>query len=1188
LKLRKIEIQGFKSFRARAGVAVGDGITAVVGPNGCGKSNIVDAIRWAMGVQSARALRGNEMSDVIFAGGGKHNASNFAEVTLTFENEAPAPPEQLGDEVNPVHALVGSATTLTVGRRLTRTGDSTYLVNGTSVRLKDIHEIFLGTGASVRGYSIVEQGQIDFLVNARPAERRTFVEELAGVTRYRFHRKETALKLDDTQQNLDRVEDLLGEMRRQVAMLKKQAQTASRHSKLVERKRKLELASLFSRRAAARERAAGSTESARALTEQIDGRTRTLARVETQEREQTRALETLEARHEAETETLFGLRNRRELLRQAVAHAEAELQSAAGERRRIDADVAELQEEDRTIRARREALAAEAAPDPDAPREDAGLRARLEQARAELDGAQRRSEEAGAAVTRARGTLAERSATMASQRRELERLREAASARVTKLERARRELEGAEAAVALRAKERDEAELAARASAEAETRATVSLEASQERWEQTRDNAARARAELGERRVERKAASERLRESDVGAARAVLAAGIPGVQGRVADALVVPESHVGAVAGALGHLMEYLVVDGPTAARAVLAFARQRRLAIGCVEQGGEGGPPPPGGLLAHLEVKPWLPRTVCARLAAATLVADIDGAGDSASPILVDADGNCRSVDGFWHSAHPDGGQLARHARLQAQHEALAGAIEAAEAALAQAEERERAASVARQASRAALDASRLARQASERALRDAEQRVLRAGAEQERLAQQLRAASDDDGADAGRREALEQRIDAGNAAINELRAEVDGAEAALEATRGEVARAREAWEAVRDEQARADAERKAREARETQRLRDLEELAKRLERLAGRMARNQTRRAELDALCVRRQMERDANGQEAAQLERTLEVAEREASARTAALTELRHRVTQLSGEARALRRDLGDLRARAERTANEQREAEREIEWIDDAFAQRYDLALTQVEAELADFEAPADGASALRALEAEIESLGRVNHAAVDELTEAEARFEFLAQQKGDLVAAIEDMRAAIDRLDSASRVEFLNTFQDLRDHFERLFKRLFRGGEATLVLSDETDPLSAGVEVFVRPPGKKIRSMTLLSGGEKALTAIAMVFAAFTMKPSPFCILDEVDAPLDDANVDRFVAMIQELAAETQFLVVTHNRSSMEGADMLVGVTMDEPGCSKLVSVGLPGRGRRGEERPEPSQLVADL
>ncbi|MBN1947223.1 MAG: chromosome segregation protein SMC [Bradymonadales bacterium] len=1179
MKLRTIELSGFKSFRSRTSVEIGEGITAIVGPNGCGKSNIVDAIRWGLGTQAVRSLRGGEMTDVIFAGSRQFHRAGLAEVSLTFEKteEPAARPTDL--PLPPLRALVAASDRLTVTRRIFRAGDNHYLLNNTAVRLKDIQEIFLGTGAGVKGYSIIEQGQIEFLIGSRPSERRRFVEELAGVSRYRYNREETDRKLLATQQNLDRIADLASEVTRQIAGLKKQCRVAERHATLARQKRQLAIGLLLRQRG----EAISQQQALASQLEQMQARRRedtaTLALCQAEEGQLTSAVSGCEQAVAKLTEDLFRHKTKGSLLRQAVEHASSECGTLSAERRRLEEDIRELAEETERQKRQLEQLHITLDNQPSLdPQEQEELEGRITEASLVIASTERLLERCQAQLRKAAAELAEEKALLSNRNDEMARLTAQRTGRAQREQQLRQAME--QASKEQQSLQSQHATLTAHRSTllenqgrAAETVHLVRLRIDKLRgqWEELKQERTRCEAQ---RQVKAEAA---LREMSEGARRVIAQSQdgrLDGVVAILGEGIIVETGWESAAHGALRDLLQAVVVVDSKTARQVIRFAREQGVAVTCIQQDAQADLPSESRdtLLAHVELADWVPATIRALLASTrTLQPAVDCGLPNQDGCWVDIEGNHRSGEGIWRSGDPGGGALARRARWVRE---LAELDRLLEMNSQRSEEMEQAVMTAREEYEEAVARERACQQeieGNQKALADCEARLVRRGAEIETHTGQLAELERSFAAEQERIATLaelctqgHQRVETAARRLAEQESEQEQLRLRRDALGADLARHHRA---LADHQALArqlELQRKA--------------LSQEGDRLQAQLTRNQERSlrltarlAEIDQRTEQLGQQRQVNQVQATRASKQVTALEMDLAQATNRLAELRLTLRTKSEAVRAASSVCAELAATMERLQARREQAAEQIERIETELAQHHGLDPPEAEALASECSLPEDPPAQMARLDEAIESLGPVNQMAVAELAEVEQRHRFLVEQQADLNRAIEDLRATIDELDRTSRTEFLSTFEALRVRFEQLFLRLFQGGEATLALTPSEDPLEAGVEVFVRPPGKRVRCMSLLSGGEKALSAVALVFAAFQLKPSPFCVLDEVDAPLDDMNVERFLDLLDELSAQTQFLVITHNRRTMEAADALVGVTMQEPGCSKLVGVNIPCR-----------------
>ncbi|RMG93447.1 MAG: chromosome segregation protein SMC [Deltaproteobacteria bacterium] len=1240
MRLEKIEIAGFKSFADRQVVHVDEHVTGVIGPNGCGKSNIVDAVRWAMGERSAKQLRGGGMSDVIFAGCATRGPGAMAEVTLTFRNdEQDAPP--------PYHEYDRIAIT----RRLFADGTSEYLINKVPVRLRDIKELLMGTGAGARGYAIIEQGQVGKLVTSKPEERRHVIDEAAGITRFKAQKAAALTKIQATMQNLARVEDVLAELGSRLGTLERQAKKAQRYRRYREELTDLELwlasHAYFERMAEGGVLAARRDELARQvedLRREIDGLEAKSAALRL---DKARIEQDLSARQEE----LYGVDNRIRLIESEQSYRAREMESLAStiasaeaERAAVQRGLTNLEEELAAAEARRRRVRSEEGREVEAALAAAHARQEeiqrdLADRREALEAARRRQQEIAAEIAR---TSAERAAASAMREEIHARVRDDAEALAAATDR----LEAAKAA-------RDEA-LAGREALEdrvAEaTRRRAELDALRaklkQRAEQTEVALDAARAELQrarsrlqsleeiEQRYQRCTSGVQVvleHRSELTQARAGAAAeaGQDAVLGILADHVRAPEHLEMAVSAVLGDRLEAVVVDDPTVAVAGVELLKARdegrttfvpRTAVateGPVRPSGWADPAEGGGGMEFVDL------TVDGGVAGPAAVPE--GAGDTRTALpeglasspefvgrladLVQAEAPYRGLVNvllgdavvvraplaraleLWHRHRPsvplvttDGDRIdpegfvtggapgALNAALLQQRreiEQLRGIVADLEAALeaARAEhlgvlEQIAAAEQDRDAAEAALRSAEAERARAEEGLRHAERAVAERAAEVERLEAEAEA----------RRRALAEhaeRLAALESACAELERERPEVEAAIETHE----RALAALGDAQREASEALAEAKVAHARYEEVRKTLDEASERLGKQV-RSERARLERLEAHETSARERLEELRRATEEARAE-LVDLVER-SKALSAQVHDVRERyeqvtldLEQLEVSIRSLRGDLDLVSGQLGEVDLAVRENELERRHLVEDVAARCDVDLLEV---LVDYHTRpmADEAAHARRKELRriVSRMGDVNLAAIDEYEQVKERHTYLTGQREDLREAVEQLQEAIDRIDRETRQRFRETFDKVNEKFQQVFPRLFNGGRAELRLTDPNDLLNTGVEIHAQPPGKQLRSLELLSGGEKALTATSLIFAVFLIKPSPFCILDEVDAPLDDANVVRFCNLVRTLSERTQFIIITHNKITMELADRLYGVTMEQRGISKLVSVNM--------------------
>jgi chromosome segregation protein len=1176
MRLEKVEIVGFKSFCDKQELSFQGGVTGIVGPNGCGKSNISDAISWVLGEQSAKSLRGSSMEDVIFAGSQARQPVGLAEVSLRVSGLNGNSPDGSPECV--------------ITRRLYRNGDSEYLMNDRACRLRDIHELFMDTGLGSKAYSIIEQGKIGQILSTKPADRRALIEEAAGITKYKARRRQTALKLEAAQQNLLRVNDIVGEVEKQLDSLKRQAGKARRYRTLREALQGVERV-LYGRRYLDLE--AG----LRGLVDRI-------ATEEERERAASLALETEEAHLEARRVGLYDEEARLEAVRarlneltlavdrhqgragyckEQIAEAESRAAEAAREVRELELREGPLSEALAVRRGDEQRVNAER----DRAEDEAG---RADAVMAEAAARQAGLESEQDAARDAQVGLLGRLAALQNARESVAGNAERASSDLVKLAAERQELER-EVALTAAARERATAQVA-------EAEALQATLAGARDAALARADAARAQALEIERRLdllqsERDGLGGRLSSLvEIVSTHSAFDEGVRALLARpegfeplavVADLVETESAHERAVEAFLTDRLQAVVVsdaaqaarglrylESTEAGRATLlpldqAAVRSDASALGAIA---ETEPACRGRVSELYRVAGPLAKAVRAALPDALVTESLDEALVLASRHpdvpFVTLRGEVAS-GGFVRGGRGVRGLLAPRrevreisARLAVLEVELAqlrqrAAEEAISESAAEVERRTLEARthgvekelVALRHSLAAADeeSQRLERKA---AVLDSERRQ----AEQERGTAAVRLAEIEQGLQAGEAERV-----AGSAHLQSLAAMLAEARTASEVAQVASSEARSRLAALRERAAAVEAEARRLEADHRELRERIAAATSRGDEMAQRRAELATELAESERLLAESLQQRDRSTGEVA-------VAEDRVRGIRAELDALEHSLKERRRERETLRDALSELTVSRARTESDLDHLARECH-------QAVCITAAEAATTLSDedrLRETSELVTRAEELRQKIDRMGPVNVLAVEQAQELEERHRFLTVQRQDLVDSIKELDDAIKKIDRSSRERFKEAFQIINEHFGQIFKQLFGGGTAGLSLIDEEDILESGIDVMAQPPGKRLQSVMLLSGGEKALTAIALLFAIFQYKPSPFCILDEVDAPLDDANIGRFVRMLDGLKAQTQFVLITHSRRTMEIADQLYGVTMEEPGVSKLVSV----------------------
>jgi len=1172
MRLRTLDIFGFKSFPHRTRIDFGPGISAVVGPNGCGKSNVADAFRWALGEQSAKALRGDVMEDLIFNGTADTPPLSMAEVSITFSDVE--------------GYLTADAAELVVTRRMYRSGESHYFLNKQPVRLKDVHGLFADTGLGKASYAVVEQGMVEAIVKAKAEERRAFFEEAAGIRGYRAKRAEAMRKLEDVQANMERLDDLYAEYRRRARALRRQAGAARRYQGLVDRLRELDVA--FAKRkygvkadekrvalagrdecAAASREARARAANAAAAVSRLDAE---VARGELElERQEKGLLERQRGLNEAEAAKQLAEERRRGV--------EEDVGRLAADRERLAAELGCADEESRKSAAEFEATQRQLADGETrkarAEEELAAARSREAELLSELEAARRGQLARLHDRTRLANLHATAAAACKSLTQELRRLRDEAGRQASLVDQNRASLHNIAAESASLEKEwaacRDEAE---------------SAEASEGRLAREFAAAEEAAAELGgerEKAVSRLASLEELArrfESFGAGVAALLDGGSPaGIAGVLADVVKVREGYEAAAERALGYAAGALLADDLAAAaahgrRLKTSHAGRAAFVVPC-----DGGPAA-GDLPVVEGVRGWVSEfvevagpyagavnellrdiLVVEDLAALEAVAEVS-AGTPAVTLGGDWwDGRATLLAG---AAEEVGATiLGRRAEI----EKLAAAAAAFEVKLEGAR---------REVGRLAAAREELVRRRQENAARLARVEAARGGVEAA-----LARAGDESRVLAESRDVLDAEIaqaEVGLAAAfgeeERLGGQLDATARACEEAGQAVGISEEGLGAVRD--LVVEREKGAAAAREDiaawrEKLRGLANDRERLGRL------KEDGGARLRGLAA----ELEHKVAEAKELATEAEECGAEITERAAAFKAAQRDVegTRLTrAELIGRRREAEEARAGAEAAAAEVADflKEKEIEVaslvgelsaLEEAVAAKYDVRLSAVGA--AEYELEGDVAAAeveREELAHRLGKMGEINFLAAREYDELAATLAELETQRADLAQARADLDESIARIDAHSREKFVATFEVIREEFQRIFRETFGGGQADLRLQAGADPLEAGIYVYAQPPGKKMEHLSLLSGGEKALAAIALIFALFNVRPAPFAILDEVDAPLDESNIARFLKILAQYRDSVQFMVITHARRTMEASDAIYGVTMERRGISKVLSL----------------------
>jgi len=1192
VKIRKLQILGFKSFVDQTTVHFDHDITCVVGPNGCGKSNIVDAIKWCMGEQSAARLRGKQMEDVIFSGAEGRAPHGFAEVTLTFDNTDGLAPPEYADYAE-----------IQVTRRLDRQGRSDYLINRTPVRLLDITNLFLGTGVGKRAYSIIEQGRIGYIVTSKPEDRRTMIEEAAGISKFKLSKRAAERKMDQTRQNLLRVTDIIGELERSLASLKRQAQKAERYKRYKQEMRELDLWVASHRFLELRGQIGSVGASLSQANENVQASRHELVAREASVEAERISLQQLGVGVERVQGRSYELDN---LVRQLEGwiRQQQDRQTALAERKELAIrELCQLEEQRDGLR-----------------REESGVRLSLSEletleteagrllaeVESELQVRKNTAEEADVALQRARTQLAEGRACVAGAEAVLhgyQARRDEMRARLGRLHEeldllATREVEFAQQRGELEARmvglrtgkvetveRQSEIEALLASGKEALHGADAEVDALREKLAITRSRLGSLN-EIHERFEGVGAGAQAML---TGYANGSSAAERPGRIGLVADRLECAGEHTRALGAALGGSLEYLLVDDTDAAlRAADYLAREEKGRATFLPRAPIGPPrivPPfPAGMgvvgplltlvrYAHAD-EAWVRYLLFDVLVVDTLQTAARLQREGFKGKLATLDGQALLPNGAVVGGAED--ESAAHLlRLKREIRELE------EAAAAQGAELERAtanqgglrATIAER--QAAIDSARVRTHdaeleilGAERDLRVVEMEFRRI---EERRHEIVRAETE-------ARAALSRvDVDEGNTKrqLSDAQREVAEAEDAVRVAESVLAERRRVVEeqAAKATEVKVGATR-SRERAERERSvlgqldRSISELDAREDRLRDDVAVADRDRGQAAGRILLHHGRLSETAHEAA-------VAREELSVRRARFDAAQLELGESERSLKTLRSTIDEQSAELNELMLRDRELTLSLEHLEEQVVDKHRVELAYVIGDYHDRPVPgAEITARAEELQGLIDRMGEINLTAIEEYEENAQRYEYLTSQRRDLEEALTKLDKAIRQMNRESRVLFREAFAAINERFKRIFPMLFRGGKAELRLTEPQDMLETGVEIYAQPPGKRLGSLELMSGGEKALTAVALIFAIFQYKPSPFCLLDEVDAPLDEANIGRFAEAIQQMTQRSQFIIITHSKRTMEYADVLYGVTMEKPGVSKLVSVEL-----RGGKRP---------
>ncbi len=1195
--LSRLTALGFKSFVQQLDLSLQKGITCVVGPNGCGKSNVVDALRWALGEQRVRSLRSNNMEDVIFSGTRNRKPLGMAEVSITIDNE---------ERILPV-----DYTEVTVTRRLFRSGDSDYLLNKVPCRLKDIQNLLMDTGLGAHAYSVIEQGMMDEIISDKPEERRRLFEEAAGVTRYKVQRRAAWNRLESVRRDLQTVDAVMAEVERQVKSLARQERKARLYMQLSDQMKDLEVRLGRQRFFQMSDRSRPVADEMAFLKEDVEVAAGDVTRLEARlEEVRTELSERDRALREANAEVSSQS--------QLVHRKDTHIQVAQERIRSIDAFLkqAARRKEDMTRRrdiARKEAaearrLEAEArGAYQHAERALEAERGKLEAANQALDARRTRADEQKSQLISALGELSEGSGRLERGRARLEGITQRQARLEADAKQSALRKEAADAASREAERQIDRLERAVADRSRLRETDAAKYEQLIERQEEMTEERSRLLA-IREADDARIGLLKKLREGFEGYSSGVRALAVESpfadrVRGVVADRIEVDGRYATAIEAALGRALECLLVDEPADALKAIDYLQSGDLGsaaflpLDSLSNGNDApwSAPDAEGVvgrasdLLHGEESPvhaLLHRTLVVKNAGYALV--LLDEMRSLGVDLVTENGELFSADGtiYGGKTAKDGtGLIGRRQEI----ETLEANLSTAGADLQSLDTRLEETTASRDELQARIDETdgiladlnnRLA--ASRRDLqiaREEEQRQLRVEVE---LRDEIAAVTSDE---TGLREAIASEAAELNVLEKRrerLEAATGDVDAALREQEHQQRAGQDAFSGRQVEIASLTASVDRHEHEGQRWARDLTETEKEMTRLVADCEERRKERLGLEKAAQESGKELETLHRRQDELESKRDT---QAERQQALLTDTR----QLEEEVRDKNRRANRNRDRLGQLQAEMAELRTGAEALRARILDEYDVDVREAGA-LDDPEFNADVTEVQRdELRERIRRMGPVNPGAVEEYEDQKKHHEFMSKHRSDLLEAAETLQRTISRIDRTARGRFMVTFDQIKQNFRKTFEAFFDGGQADLLMPPDEDPLEAPLEIIARPKGKRLQHINLLSGGERALTAIALLFAIYLVKPSPFCILDEVDAPLDDANVTRFVRVLKRFAADTQFIVVTHNKVTMDAADCLHGITMEEPGVSRLVSVRLDHEthGGNGQAQSVAESTAAD-
>ncbi|MES2503322.1 MAG: AAA family ATPase [Myxococcota bacterium] len=1140
MRIKRLEIFGFKSFADRAVIHFDAGVTGIVGPNGCGKSNVVDALRWVMGEQNAKHLRGDQMQDIIFNGSQNRGPMGLAEVSLTLENDGQLVPSEYShfDEIE-------------VTRRLYRNGDSEYEINKRTCRLRDITEFFLGTGVGTKAYSIIEQGRVASLVQAKPEDRRQIIEEAAGITKYKMRKLAAERKMDSTSQNLLRINDITKEVEQRLGSLEKQAQKAERFQNLNAQIRDFELheASIrffdFTNQAQFHRIQHSAAEEA--LLNQLEAIASHEAAVQTERdllNDAQQKLNLTQSMIQAVDSSIALSQRDIQFTESTLASKQKQALHTADETKRIEQRLLQLNAEKEQLALQKQTVAAE--------------NANVEQR-----------------VSIASANLQQLTATRAGYHQTTNLIQ-------SKIMQAAREATQAQGEINSRIQQREQAKQREKTLEQETALLKTQLEAADSQRQSLAADIQKTNEEKQSRQIEISAAQTALSElnnrlNEANQSKQKLAASLASKQGRLSalieslkdpkrpehaglkragELVDIPESFESLIEDACGDRLEaYLVQDLLTG----LELSQKGRLRFFT-----DTNNPLKFDIVENTEEA--LVKWPKARQEGIILI--------TKSGELYDIDGSCVAGDRV-----KSAGLLVKKreiAALQAELTTLQSELESSTLAIEvltkeQQSTRDQLDALKTQQQTISLSAARLEEALKNRESSDKSLRSRISALESESAKLQVNPAYSED-----QLKALQDKWALALEVHQKLEMDLSAHQLQMTQFETDFAAQSEAFTHIRIEAASAKERLSHLTRSEQQTTQNIEDIRLQIQNLSRQLSELSEDEIQLHAQAKLAAEKIETATKELAALKQN-QIAEQESCAKQ------RQVLAGLEAGISKQRQDIDALQKLTHKLLLEIREAELSLEAVNKRLYDKYQLLPAQIihDYHHKNFDAETSEAE-LKTLKRQLDNLGPINQGAIEEFAELGKRYTFLSTQSEDLANALGQLEAAIQKINETTKQRFEEAFNAINERFSQVFPRLFRGGKAWLELTNPADLLNTGVEIFAQPPGKKLASIALMSGGEKALTATSLIFSIFLIKPSPFCLLDEVDAPLDEANVDRFSQMVAEMSKISQFIVITHNKRTMEKADQLYGVTMEQAGISRTVHVQVNDRA------PAPTPAESEL